>query len=133
MIVHVLRFRFKEGTSDEDLAAVEAALKRLATSEALSFSTVGQDLGAPEYTLAYCVAFENLAALERYMLHEPAHAAADREILPHVAKLAAVDLSDDPDPELRAKIGALHQRRLATDPQFAEFMRSVEAELTVEA
>jgi hypothetical protein len=133
MIVHVLRFRFKEGTSDADLAAIEAALKRLAASDAVAFSTVGQDLGAPDYTLAYCVAFDDVAALERYMLHEPAHGAADRAILPYVARIAAVDLSDDHDPELRAKISALHQRRLATDHEFAEFMRSVEAELAVEA
>jgi Stress responsive A/B Barrel Domain len=133
MIVHVLRFSFKEGTSDDELAAIEAALKRLASSEAASFSVVGQDLGTPDYTLAYCVAFEDLAALERYMLHEPTHIAADRAILPHVANLAAVDLSDDRDPELGAKIAALHQHRLATDPEFAELLRSVEGEFAVDA
>jgi hypothetical protein len=134
MIVHVLRFGFKEGTSEEDLAAIEAALARLAASEAVSFSVIGQDLGPdPEYTFSYCVAFEDLAALERYMLHEPSHRAADFAILPHVAKLAAVDLSDDRDPDLAANIAALHQRRLDTDPEFAALLGSVEGEFAVEA
>src|SRR5213080_671993 len=135
MIVHVLRFGFKEGSSDDDLAAIEAALARLAASESVAFSVVGQDLGDPAagYTLAYCVAFEDLAALERYMLHEPAHRAADLAILPHVAKLDAVDLSDDRDPELRAKIAALLERKLAADPEIAELMSSIEADFAVEA
>jgi ketosteroid isomerase-like protein len=129
MIVHVLRFSFKEATNDADLAAIEAALGRLATSEAAAFAQIGQDLSDSEYTLTYCVGFENLATLERYMLHEPAHTVAVRAILPHVAKLAAVDFSDDPDPGLAAKIGALHQRRLDSDPEFAELMNSIGGEL----
>jgi len=135
MIVHVLRFAFKDGTREEDVAAAEAALKRLAASEPVSFSVVGQDLGgaANGYALAYCVAFEDLAALERYMLHEPSHGQADAAILPHVAKIAATDLSDDDDPELGAKIAALHQHRLETDPEFAALLGSVEGEFAVEA
>jgi hypothetical protein len=135
MIVHALRFGYKEGTTDEEIAAIEAALTRLANVEPVSFSVVGRDLGDPAegYTLAYCVAFEDLAALERYMLHEPAHREADFAILPHVAKLAAVDLSDDRDPDLAANIAALHQRRLDTDPEFAALLGSVEGEFAVEA
>jgi hypothetical protein len=135
MIVHVLRFTFKDGTSEEDVAAAVTALERLAASDPVSFSVVGQDLGAPaqDNTVAYCVAFEDLAALERYMLHEPSHPQADAAILPHVAKIAATDLSDDRDPDLGTKIAALHQHRLATDPEFAALLSSVEGDFAVEA
>ena len=133
MIVHALRFSFKDGTSEEDLAAIEAALRRLASSEATAFSVVGRDLGGPDYRLAYVVAFEDLAALEHYMLREPSHIAADRVILPHLAKLAALDLADDPDAEIGAKVAALHQRRLETDHEFAELLGSIEGDFAVEA
>ena len=46
---------------------------------------------------------DDLAALERY-LYDPVHLDGDFGILPHLAKLSAVHLSDDMDPELNGKI-----------------------------
>jgi hypothetical protein len=127
MIVHVLRFGFKSGTSANDKAKVKAALTRLAAVDPVKFSSIGQDLGDPAegYEMAYCVAFNELADLKQYMLHEPAHRDADFAILPHLSKIAAVDMSDNPDPTLRDQIGALHQYRVTNDPEFAALLSSI--------
>ncbi|HEV7753514.1 MAG TPA: Dabb family protein [Baekduia sp.] len=121
MIVHVLRFGFADETTHDEIAAIEAALRRLAATEPVAFSVVGQDLGDPAegFTLSYCVAFDDLAALEHYMLHEPSHKEADFLIMPRVARMAAVDVTDDDDPALRATVGELWQRRIAGDPELA--------------
>ncbi|AYF73554.1 Dabb family protein [Nocardia yunnanensis] len=127
MIVHVLRFRFREETTDAQRDAVLAAMRRTAAVESVNFSTVGQNLGDPAdgLTHAYCVGIADLDALERY-LHDPVHLAGDPEIVPHFAKLViGPDLSDDPDPELGAKIEALHRRKVAAYPEWEALMATV--------
>jgi hypothetical protein len=121
VIVHVLRFGFADETTDDELAAIEAALRRLAATAPVAFSAIGQDLGDPAegFTLSYCVAFDDLAALERYMIDEPSHKDADLLIMPRVARMAAVDLTDDDDPGLRGRIGEVWRRRIAGDPELA--------------
>ncbi|MFG2551500.1 Dabb family protein [Streptomyces sp. NPDC048581] len=121
MIVHTLRFAFKDGTTEEQKAQVLALMRRTASVESVSFATVGQSLGDPAegLTHAYCVGIEDLAALERYM-HDPVHLAGDPEILPHLAKISiGPDLSDDMAPELAGAIMALHERKAAMHPEWA--------------
>lgn len=127
MIVHALRFAFKKETSDQQRAEIKQALSGLASSKWAAFSVVGQDLGDPAegYTLSYCVAFKDLAALEGFLLREPLHPAADLKILPHVAKFSAIDLSDDADATLRAKIGALYEQKVANEPEFLRLMQTI--------
>ncbi|MEC3919570.1 Dabb family protein [Nocardia sp. CDC160] len=127
MIVHVLRFRFRDETTEEQRAEVLAAMRRTASVDSVSFSTIGQSLGDPSQGLthAFCVGIEDLAALERY-LHDPVHLAGDPHIAPHFAKLViGPDLSDDPDPELAAKIQALHLRKVAMYPDWERLMASI--------
>ncbi|KUJ66885.1 stress protein [Streptomyces albus subsp. albus] len=121
MIVHTLRFAFKDGTTEEQKDRVLALMRRTASVESVSFATVGQSLGDPAegLTHAYCVGLEDLAAVERYM-HDPVHLAGDEEITPHLARLAiGPDASDDMDPELGAKLMALHERKCETHPEWA--------------
>ncbi|WP_369028837.1 Dabb family protein, partial [Nocardia farcinica] len=90
---------------------VLATMRRTASVNSVEFACVGQDLGDPSagFTHSYCVGLADLAALERYM-HDPVHLAGDPVIIPYLAKVAiGPDLSDDPDPELNARIMALHQ------------------------
>src|SRR6478672_2890263 len=72
MIVHLLRFGFREETTEAQKAEVLALMKRTAAVESVSFATVGQNLGdvSEGLTHAYCVGIEDLAAMERYM-HDP--------------------------------------------------------------
>ncbi|MGI5231412.1 Dabb family protein [Actinoallomurus sp. CA-142502] len=126
MIVNILRFSFKDGTSEEKKAEVLAAMRRTASVESVSFATVGQDLGDPAegYTHAFCAAVEDLAALERYM-YDPVHLAGDPGILPHFERLSAVRLSDDPDGELHEKITAMHLRKVATHPEYGRLLDEI--------
>ncbi|MCI2419779.1 Dabb family protein [Saccharopolyspora sp. K220] len=126
MIVNILRFSFKDETADEVKAEVLAAMRRTASVESVSFSTVGQDLGDPTdgYTHAYLAGVEDLAALERYF-YDPVHLDGDFLILPHLARLSAVRLSDDPDPELGAQIFAMFQRKVATYPEWAQLLDAI--------
>lgn len=120
MIINFLRFRFRDDASPADQERALAAIRRIASSEAVAFSVIGQDLGDPAegYTHSYCVGIPDLAALERY-LSQPAHREGDAIFLPLLAKLARSASSDDLDPALRDKIGALAQQRLQADPEWA--------------
>lgn len=126
MIVNILRFTFKDETTDEEKAEVLAAMRRTATVDSASFSTVGQDLGDPTdgYTHAYCVGIKDLAALERY-LHDPVHLDGDFRIIPHLARLSAVRMSDDMDPELGQRVMAMHLRKVAQYPDWAQLLDSI--------
>lgn len=121
MIVHTLRFAFKDGTTEEQKDRVLALMRRTASVESVSFATVGQSLGDPAegFTHAYCVGIKDLAALERYM-HDPVHLAGDEEIIPHLARIAiGPDLSDDMDPELGGRLMALHEQKTVLYPEWA--------------
>ncbi|PPJ11786.1 stress protein [Nocardia nova] len=128
MIIHMLRFAFRPETSEADRERVLTTMRRTASVDSVSFSAVGQALLTdPEagYTHAYCVGIANLAALERYM-HDPVHLAGDPEIIPHLAKLhIGPDVTDDPDPELEAKILAVNDRKLAMYPEWKELMATI--------
>ncbi|MEV0641133.1 Dabb family protein [Streptomyces sp. NPDC050619] len=119
MIVNILRFSFKDATTEKEKAAVLAAMRRTASIESAEFGVVGQDIGDPAegFTHTYCAGVADLAALERYM-HDPVHLDGDRVILPHIQKISAVRLSDDMDPGLGAKVMALHQAKVAKYPEW---------------
>ncbi|MFJ2770878.1 Dabb family protein [Streptomyces sp. NPDC087300] len=121
MIVHTLRFAFKDGTTEQQKDRVLAVMRRTAALESASFATVGQSLSGPAdgFTHAYCVGIEDMAALERYM-YDPVHLAGDPEILPHLARMAiGPDLADDMDPTLADRVMALHEEKAARYPEWA--------------
>ncbi|SFJ84221.1 Stress responsive A/B Barrel Domain [Amycolatopsis sacchari] len=126
MIVTMLRFTFRDGMTEEQKAEVLARMRRTASVESVSFGTVGHDIGDPGegYTHAYVVGIADLAALERY-LHDPVHVEGDFEILPHVAKLASIRLSDDTDPALGEKVMALHLAKVAKYPEWGKLIESL--------
>jgi hypothetical protein len=119
VIVNVLRFSFKAEVPEEEKAEVLAAMRRTASTEAVSFATVGQDLGDPAegFTHGYLVAIPDLDALERYM-HDPVHLAGDEYILGRLAKLSAVRLSDDLTPDLQQTIFSMHTRKVEMYPEW---------------
>ncbi|MCQ4209958.1 Dabb family protein [Streptomyces longispororuber] len=126
MIVNTLRFSFKDGTSPEDEEAVLAAMRRTASTEPVVFGTVGRYMGDPTegYTHTYCAAVADLDALERY-LHEPVHIDGDWLIIPHLRQLAAFRFSDDSDPDLDAKILALHARKVEMYPEWGRLLDAI--------
>lgn len=128
MIVNILRFSFRDGTTEEQKAEVLKRMRATASVAAVAYSTVGQDLGDPAegFTHVYCAAVPDLAALERY-LHDPVHVAGDIEIMPHLDRLSPIRLSDDPDPGLADKIMALHLRKAQLYPEWAKVIEELSA------
>ncbi|MGI5329422.1 Dabb family protein [Actinomadura nitritigenes] len=122
----MLRFSFRAGTTPERKESVLAAMRRTSQVESTSFSFVGADLGDPAegYTHGYCVALEDLGALDRYM-YDPVHLEGDFEILPHLSRLTQVRLSDDADPDLNDKIFAMHRKKLAAYPEWDRLLSAV--------
>ncbi|WP_067824088.1 Dabb family protein [Nocardia inohanensis] len=127
MIVHQLRFRFRDETTDAQKSEILELMRRTTSVDSVAFATVGQHIGAAadDYTHALCVAWEDLTALEKYM-HDPVHLAGDPSIIPHLAALAVgPDLSDDPDPDLPAKIMAANQRKIDMYPEWGALMSTI--------
>ncbi|ORA26308.1 Dabb family protein [Mycobacterium aquaticum] len=127
MFVHQFRFSFKDESTEEQRAEVLAILRRIASVDSVSFGAVGQNLGDPVegLTHAYFASFEDLNAFERY-LYEPVHLEGDPQIVPHFKKLAiGPEMSDDMDPDLNAKVAALHERKMAKYPEWGALMAVV--------
>jgi hypothetical protein len=123
MILNVLRLTLKDDTTPEERDDVLAALRRTASLPWVSFSSVGPALDDPA-SLGYVVAIADLAALEKYM-HDPVHLAGDDVILPRIARLSAVRFSDDGDPDIGAKVFALHQAKVAKYPEWGRLVESI--------
>lgn len=123
MILNVLRLTLKDDTTDDERTDVLAALRRTAGLPWVSFSSVGPTFDDP-VSFGYVVAIADLDALERYM-HDPVHLAGDEVILPRVARLSAVRFSDDDDPDIGAKVFALHQAKVAKYPEWGRLVDSI--------
>ncbi|WP_200882772.1 Dabb family protein [Amycolatopsis sp. MJM2582] len=122
-----MRFAFHEDSTEEQKARALELIRRTAAVESVAFSTVGRLLGdaAEGYTHGYSFGLADLGAFERYM-YDPVHLAGDPEILPHYAKLhVGLAVSDDPDPELAAKITSVYQGKLAEYPEWERLMAAI--------
>jgi hypothetical protein len=128
VILNVLRLTLKDDSTDDQRAEVLEALRRTASLPWVSFSSVGLDFTDPTgLTFGYVVAIKDLDALESYM-HDPVHLAGDDVILPRVARLSAVRFSDDDDPEIGAKVYALHQAKVAKYPEWGRLVDAIAAD-----
>ncbi|TDO49974.1 stress responsive alpha/beta barrel protein [Kribbella sp. VKM Ac-2527] len=119
MFVNVLRFRFKDGIAVAQQEEVLALMRRTASLDSVAFGVVGQDLGDPAdgFTHTYVTAVSDLAALERYM-HDPLHLDGDDRMLDYLAKISAVRMSDDLDPDVGKSVYDLHARKAAMYPEW---------------
>ena len=103
MITNILRFQFRNDVNEAERRQALEIITRTASVESVAFSSIGRYFGDDDYTHAYCVSIPDLAALNRY-LHEPVHREGDFQFIPLLAKLTQMMVSDDPDPDLMAKI-----------------------------
>jgi hypothetical protein len=125
MIVNVLRFVLKPDTSPHQRAEVLAALRRTASVESVSYSTVGEEFTDPSgLTIGYVVGIADLGALERYM-NDPVHLAGDDIILPRVAHVSSVRFADEPVGE---QVFAIHAEKIQKYPHWARRLAEIFAD-----
>ncbi|MFF0740361.1 Dabb family protein [Streptomyces sp. NPDC004111] len=124
MIYHCIRFTLRPGVSEEDRAAGLAQMSaHIHAIPCITSRVVGPDFGG-EFEYGAVTAVEDIAAYEEYMNH-PAHLAMDRAGLPLVDRFASCDITDDPDPEIGARIAEVHRRRFENVPDVAELVRGL--------
>lgn len=121
MIIHGNRFTLKPGI---DPAQVEEALESLRNQgrviPSVKSFTVGRDYGG-EYEWGAVFMIDDLDGYWEYLIH-PAHRNTDRVGLPLVEKFASFDITDDTDPDMGAKIAALHQKRYDGDAALTQLV-----------
>jgi hypothetical protein len=127
MIVHVLRFAFKESSTEAEIAAALESLDRMSKMDSVAFGVVGQYMSVEDdgFTHAFCFAIKDLESFEHQYMQDPIHREADFIMHPHVAKLGVFDLSDDMNPRLGELIMGVHQRRYDKDPELAELVGTI--------
>ena len=119
MILHILRFRFKPGTTEEQIAGVVASMHGFAEIPVVDQLLVGQDIAADGYySHAMIVTVSDVEAMRQYHQH-PIHAAADREGLPVIEDIMSFDVSDDLDPALGPYLQEIVAQRMAAQPDIA--------------
>jgi len=125
MIVHVLRFRFKDGTAAADVTACMEALKKVGQMDSVSFAAIGRyaSSAGAEYTHSSAYALADIDAFYRYM-HEPVHREADFIVHPHVTNFDVFDILDEDNPDLSSEIADIQKRRLAADPELIRLVSS---------
>jgi len=119
MILHILRFRFKPGIEEDEIAGVVASMYRFAEIPAVEKLVVGQDIAADgHYTHSMVVTVPDVEAMREYHEH-PIHAEADRQGLPLIEDIMSFDVSDDWDPGLRRRLQDIVEQRMADQPDIA--------------
>ena len=126
MIVHVLRYRFKDGVREADFTACLQAFQAVGEMDSVLVGVVGPYAGSEpgRYTHAATYLITDIAAFERYM-NDPVHRRADFVVHPHLAEIDAFDTWDDKDEDLPAKMAAIFQARVDADPELAELIRKI--------
>ncbi|MFC3450515.1 Dabb family protein [Amycolatopsis speibonae] len=121
MIYHCNRLTLRPDASPEQ---VEEALESLRNQgrviPSVKSFVVGRDFGG-DYEWGAVFALEDLEGYWEYLIH-PAHRNTDRVGLPLVDKFVSFDVTDDPDPEMAAKIAELHQRRYDNDAELTKLV-----------
>jgi hypothetical protein len=121
MIYHSTRMSIKPTVAPEQLAeALESLRNQGRVIPSVKTFIVGRDIGG-EYDIAATYLIEDLGGYWEYLIH-PAHHHSDMIGLPLVDKFVSYDVCDDDDPELGAKIAALHQRRYDNDPELTRLV-----------
>ena len=121
MIYHCTRFTLKPEVTPEDKAAALAKMGEHGTAiPAIVTRVVGPDFGG-DYEYGAVTVIADIEGYAEYMNH-PLHLEMDRIGLPLVDRFMSFDITDDPDPEIGAKIADVHRRRFENVPDVAELV-----------
>jgi len=117
MIFHINLATYKPGVSDERREAGLELMRQVGANPVVQSFVVGPELGGEfEYGAVYVV--EDLDAYWAY-LEYPAHVHLELWGIPHLAKFAAIDVSDSGDPQFGDKVAALQARHQQEHPEIA--------------
>jgi hypothetical protein len=122
VIVNVLLLTLKDNITEEKRSEVLTALRRTASLESVTFSSVGEDFtDSSGRTICYVVGIADIAALERYM-HDPLHIGGDDIILPWVARGSAIRFADEPVGE---DVSAVAAAKVAKYPEWGRRVEEI--------
>lgn len=128
MITHIVRMSIRPDVSEEQVGAamqrMAAASAQMGTETGTSAGVFGRDYG-DTFDFAAVSQIADLAAYEAMMNH-PAHLEVDRVGLPLVDRFHSIDIIDDPDPEIGAKIADIHRRRFDAHPDILGLVDAVD-------
>jgi hypothetical protein len=114
MIYHQVRMSIRKDAPQDQLDTALNYLRRMGREiEVVEFFCVGRDFGG-EFDYGAMYALKDIEAYRTYML-APLHQETDRAGLPLVDNMISQDLTDDPDPDIGAKIAKIHSDRFAGD------------------
>ncbi|HEX6923808.1 MAG TPA: Dabb family protein [Longimicrobiaceae bacterium] len=121
MIYHSTRMTFKPGVPPEKREEVLESLRNQGrVIPSVKSFIVGHDIGG-EYEFAATYVIEDLDGYWEYLIH-PAHHHTDMIGLPVGNTFVSYDVVDNDDPDMAAKIAALHQRRYDNDPELTKLV-----------
>ena len=114
MIYHQVRLAVKKDAPSDQLETALGLLRRMGEEiDVVESYCVGRDFGG-DFDYGAMYALKDIDAYRTYML-APLHQETDRAGLPVVDNMISQDLTDDPDPDVGAKIAKIHSDRFAGD------------------
>ncbi|GAA2065336.1 Dabb family protein [Streptomyces albiaxialis] len=121
MIYHRIRLAMRPDAPQDKVDEALEALRRMGREiDAVEHWAVGRDFGGDfEYGALFAV--KDIDAYRAYM-YDPLHRHVDGIGLPLVRNMVSQDLTDDEDPDIGAKIRAIHAERFAHDPALVELI-----------
>jgi Stress responsive A/B Barrel Domain len=124
MIYHQIRFTVKPDAPKEQVDTAFELLHRIGRElDVVESFCVGRDVGGEfEYGALYVL--KDIDAYRTYM-NAPLHRQTDEAGLPIVDKMVSMDLTDDSDPEIDAKIAEVHSTRFAGDPGLVDLVEGL--------
>ena len=124
MIYHQVRLAVKKDAPSDQLETALGLLRRMGEEiDVVEFFCVGRDFGG-EFDYGALYALKDIDAYRTYML-APLHQETDRAGLPVVDNMISQDLTDDPDPDVGAKIAKIHSDRFAGDETLRDLVGSL--------
>ncbi|TYK50557.1 Dabb family protein [Actinomadura decatromicini] len=124
MIYHQIRIAMKPDVPADEVEHALDLLRQMGRElDAVEFFLVGRDIGG-EFDYGAMYALKDVDAYRAYM-YAPLHRRIDAVGLPLVANMISQDLTDDPDPEIGAKIAQVHADRFADHPELLELVEDL--------
>lgn len=124
MIYHLTRFALKPDPPKDQLDRALEMMRRLGRElDVVEQWVVGRDFGG-EFDIGAMYAVKDVDAYRTYML-SPLHRQIDEIGLPLVATGVSLDITDDEDPGVGAKIAEIHTNRFAADPGLVKLVEGM--------